>query len=375
MPSTNSIYLGTMSGTSMDGLDIVAVKFTHNQPQSLHQQTIEYPTKLKTLLQSLALRSDATIDEMCKLDTQLGQFYAETINTFIEKNKINRQQIAAIGSHGQTIRHHIDKNTPYTLQIGDPNIIAAQTDLTVVADFRRRDIANGGQGAPLAPAFHHHVFHSDKTDRVIINIGGIANITHLPANHSSPIRGFDTGPGNTLLDTVSQQLLKKSYDKNGDCARRGKIQTNLLQSILKKESYFHQKPPKSTGTDYFSPDWLSNFNLHTLTAPDALATLVELTAISISREIQSLGGSTENCFICGGGAHNGYLLERLSHHLQPRKVATTSQLGVHPDWVEALAFAWLARQTLSLQPGNFPSVTNANKATILGAVHFSHRQL
>ena len=358
----------------MDGLDLVAVKFSNDLPQLLHQQTIQYPDNLRELLQDLALRADATINEMCVLDTQLGQFYAKQINTFIDTSKINHQQIAAIGSHGQTLRHNIQQNTPYTLQIGDPNIIAAQTGITVVADFRRRDLAYGGQGAPLAPAFHNQVFRSHETSRVIINIGGIANITHLPADTSIPVSGFDTGPGNTLLDSLSRQFINQDYDHNGEFARSGKVQPDALQTMLDQEPYFHKKAPKSTGTDYFSPDWINHYRLDRLSAPDAMATLVELTAISLAEGIHSLKSNIKECYVCGGGAHNSYLLERLSYHLQPAKVNSTLQLGIHPDWVEAMAFAWLARQTIMLLPGNMPSVTSAKMPTILGGVYFSHKK-
>jgi anhydro-N-acetylmuramic acid kinase len=363
-----------MSGTSLDGLDIVAVEFHESQPELLHQQTIQYPPELRSLLQQLALNPDATINEMCILDTQLGNFYAEKINHFIDEFNINRQEIVALGSHGQTIRHDIQQNNPYTLQIGDPNIIAAQSGITVVADFRRRDLALGGQGAPLAPAFHNHAFHSDKTNRVIINIGGIANITYLPANNSTPICGFDTGPGNTLLDSLSQQFLNKNFDERGEFARSGEIQTATLQEIIEQEPYFHKKPPKSTGTDYFSPAWLKQFQFDSLSPSDIMATLVELTALSLVKGIQYLESNIDEFFVCGGGAHNNYLMERLSHHLKPGKVKSTISLGIHPDWVEAMAFAWLARQTIKQLPGNLPSVTSAKTPTILGGVYFSHRQ-
>jgi len=372
--NAQTIYLGTMSGTSMDGLDLVAVNFNQKHPGLLHKLNTQYPPSLRKALQSAALRSEATINEMCSLDTQLGQFYASTINHFIAINNIDRRQIAAIGSHGQTLRHNIQKNTPYTLQIGDPNIIAAKTGVTVVADFRRRDLANGGQGAPLAPAFHQQVFQSKETSRAIVNIGGIANITHLPADTSIPVSGFDTGPGNTLLDSLSFKFLNKNFDHDGDFARSGKVQHHTLQSMLDNEPYFQLRPPKSTGTDYFSPDWLNKYEINKLTPPDAMATLVELTAISIANGIKSLKTNIKECFVCGGGAHNSYLLERLSAQLQTVKINSTLQLGIHPDWVEAMAFAWLARQTTLLLPGNLPSVTSAKTPTILGGVYFSQNK-
>jgi len=368
--AARQLFLGTMSGTSLDGLDIVAVEFNENKPELIHQQTTQYPVELRSLLQQLASNPDATVSEMCELDARLGRFYADKINHFIDTNQIERQDIIAIGSHGQTIRHNIQKIHPYTLQIGDPNIIAAETGITVVADFRRRDIALGGQGAPLAPAFHNQVFRSDKTSRVIINIGGIANITFLPADTSIPVSGFDTGPGNTLLDSLSQQFLKKNFDQDGNFARSGKIHTPTLQNMLNQEPYFLQKSPKSTGTDYFSQHWLKHYQLNLLSPPDAMATLVELTAISLVRGIQQLENNIAECFVCGGGAHNGYLMERLSVHLKPGKVDSTITLGIHPDWVEAMAFAWLARQTLKQLPGNLPSVTSAKTPTILGGVYF-----
>ncbi len=364
------IYIGTMSGTSMDGLDLIAVDFNQSQVHLLFSKTIPYPDKLRDELTGIALNPDATINQMCKLDTLLGQFYAATINTFIDTNNINRKDIVAIGSHGQTIRHNIDHDSPYTLQIGDPNIIAAKTGVTVVADFRRRDVALGGQGAPFATAFHNQVFRSDKINRAIINIGGIANITFLPADNNKPVCGFDTGPGNTFLDAISSQFFQEKFDSNGKHARSGKIHTEILKTMLEIEPYFKQNIPKTTGTDYFSPDWLERFQIKDIPPQDIMATLVELTVLNLCNGIQSLPEQIDECYICGGGAHNSYLLERLKHHLQSSSIETTESLGVHPDWVEALAFAWLAQQTMQKKPGNLPSVTNAEKFTILGAVYF-----
>lgn len=363
-----------MSGTSLDGLDLVAVEFNDDFPQLIHSQTTPYPVELQQSLRDLALNDKASVNQMCSLDTQLGQFYAESINTFIKTHNISNHQITAIGSHGQTIRHDTQSSFPYTLQIGDPNIIAAATGVTVVADFRRRDLAHGGQGAPLTPAFHNEVFRSNSSSRCIINIGGIANITHLPSDTTQPVSGFDTGPGNTLLDFLSQQFLNKDYDESGDLARSGKVNTGVLHSILEQEPYFHISPPKSTGTDYFSPAWFNRQGLNTLPVPDAMATLVELTAICIANGIHSIQDNIEKCFVCGGGAHNSFLLERLNLQLGSIKLKSTLQLGIHPDWVEAMAFAWLARQTILLLPGNLPSVTSAKIPTILGGVYFSHRQ-
>ncbi|MBC8209535.1 MAG: anhydro-N-acetylmuramic acid kinase [Gammaproteobacteria bacterium] len=367
------LYLGTMSGTSMDGLDLVAIDFSHNKPVLQHHGHTPYPDELRKNLQHAALNESTTISAACNLDTQLGQFYAQEINLFLDKNSIQRDEIAAIGSHGQTIRHSPQGGFPYTLQIGDPNIIAARTGLNVVADFRRRDLALGGQGAPLTPAFHHEVFLTELNNRAIINIGGIANITLLAADSSIPVTGFDTGPGNTLMDHLSALHLGQNFDRNGNFARSGKVHSAILQNML-TESFFHLKAPKSTGTDHFSPAWLEKHDLNSLSPADAMCTTLELTAASISQSIKMQDTIPDECFVCGGGAHNGFLLERLQHHLRSVKVDTTEKLGISPDWVEATAFAWLARQTMLFLPGNLPSVTNAKYSTILGGVYFSHGQ-
>jgi len=373
-PQTKHLYIGTMSGTSMDGLDLVVIDFEQPRPALLHHDHTPYPVDLREKLQHAALNESTTVSVSCSLDTQLGQFYAQQINLFLDKYGIIRDQIAAIGSHGQTIRHSPDSTFPFTLQIGDPNIIAALTGVNVVADFRRRDLALGGQGAPLAPAFHHEVFRSDLNNRVIINIGGIANVTLLAANPAIPVQGFDTGPGNTLIDYLSKLYLDSNYDMNGNFASGGKVHAETLQNML-SEPYFQKKPPKSTGTDYFAPAWVKQFQLQSLHPADAMCTCLELTAISIAQGIKMLNTLPDECFVCGGGAHNGYLLKRLQHHLSPATVSTTERLGIHPDWVEATAFAWLARQTMHFLPGNLPSVTNAKNSTILGGLYFSHGQL
>ena len=373
--STARIFLGSMTGTSLDGMDLVAVAFVSQQPpQLLHQRFIPYPDDLRSQLLYLCSTPDASISDCCRLDSWLGEFYASSIGDFLTDSNLSASEITALGSHGQTIRHNIASDHPYTLQIGDPNIIAAQTGLTVVADFRRRDVALGGQGAPLAPAFHQQVFHSENTNRAILNIGGIANITHLPANSSLPVTGFDTGPGNTLIDHISQQHLGNRYDQNGESARTGNIIKSLLDEMLDYEPYFAQPHPKSTGTDYFSSHWLRNFELQPVSTPDLLATLTELTAVSISRGLQSLHKETEECYVCGGGVHNKYLMKRLAAHLNNCTLKSTEALGIHPDWIEAMAFAWLAKQTVDFQPGNLPSVTNADRFTVLGGIYHSHRQ-
>lgn len=360
-----------MSGTSLDGLDIAAVNFADNcKPEMLASHYCPYPVPLKQGLSDLITNEHATINEMCALDTRLGHFYADEILKFISANKFSTDEIAALGSHGQTLRHSVEKQPAYTLQIGDPNIIAAKTGLTVVADFRRRDLALEGQGAPLAPAFHASVFRHHVNNRVILNIGGIANITLLPAQGSASILGFDTGPGNTLLDLLSRQLLNKAYDEHGEFARLGSVDKQKLQSAIDNEPYFKAAIPKSTGTDYFSSEWLKRSGILELPPADAMATVLELVATTISRAILNQATNIDECFVCGGGAHNLYLMERIQFFLPNIALHTTSDLGIDPDFVEAMAFAWLAKQTIDQQPGNLPSVTNSQKFTILGAVYY-----
>ena len=367
----DAIYLGAMSGTSMDGLDLVAVTFDAQGIPCLQSSAFEpYPAELKAQLLELAHDANATVDTMCAADVRLGQFYAASINQFIAQQGLERKHIAAIGSHGQTIRHQPSHTYPYTLQIGDPNTIAGRCSIRVVADFRRRDIVLGGQGAPLAPAFHDQVFRSADCDRVILNIGGIANITYLPADSNQPVIGFDTGPGNTLLDSLSRRHFDRDYDRDGEIASRGTPDLELVEAIYAQEAYFHLPSPKSTGTDYFDEAWMQACGLDQLPAADAMASAAELVSVSIARAVKNLGKEIGQIFICGGGAHNLSLRARIAHYLPAAQVATTEQLGIHPGWVEACAFAWLAWRTLNFKAGNLPSVTHAEKFTILGSVHY-----
>lgn len=370
-PGPDSIYIGTMSGTSMDGLDLVAVSFAQSSPhETLATSFTPYPSSLKQRLQTLAWNEQASVNQMCQLDSELGQFYAQEVINFIQKYGLSTQSISAIGLHGQTIRHSVQGPHPYTLQIGDANIVAARTGITVVADFRRKDVALKGQGAPLAPAFHNQVFRSTAVNRAIINIGGIANITFLPADPTKQTVGFDSGPGNTLMDHFCQLKFNCEYDEDGHLASQGKIHPEKIQQVINNEPYFQLPFPKSTGTDYFSPQWLESTGLLELPPKDAITCLAQLTSRSIALALQSVDIEIEEYYLCGGGAHNKYLQQSLQDLLQSNHVHTTEKLGIHPDWVEASAFAWLANQTLQQKPGNLPSVTNAEKFTILGAVYF-----
>lgn len=360
------LYIGLMSGTSIDGIDAVLVDLEHHQPQVIGTHYEKMPENLRKSILELCQPSANEINRMGELDVALGLHFANAAKALLKQHPEAKNHVKAIGSHGQTIRHYPDKK--FTLQIGDPNIIATETGITTIADFRRRDIAEGGQGAPLVPAFHQAVFATDKTNRVIVNIGGIANVTLLPAN-SAQIIGFDTGPGNTLIDAWAESHLQKPQDENGAWASKGIISQSLLENLL-NDPYFKLAPPKSTGREYFNLQWLSNYLANSININDIQTTLVELTAHTIIDAINQHMPDAE-IYICGGGVHNNYLMQRMRALAPKHLIESTQKLGVDPDWVEAIAFAWLAKQTINKKPGNLAAVTGANKQTILGGVYFA----
>ncbi|TAK73566.1 MAG: anhydro-N-acetylmuramic acid kinase [Gammaproteobacteria bacterium] len=355
------LYIGLMSGTSADGIDAALVDFSQTPPVTIATHYQPYSPALREQILALCVQGENEIHRLGELDVVLGSAFAEAVNHLLQQQSLAPSEIKAIGSHGQTVRHAPSR---FTLQVGDPNTIAAKTGITTIADFRRKDIAHGGQGAPLLPAFHHHLFATTKTQRVIVNIGGIANVTLL----SSPIIGFDTGPGNVLMDAWIGLHQQQTHDKDGAWAAQGQVHPALLERLL-ADTYFHLPPPKSTGREYFHLAWLQQY-LETPTPPqDVQATLAELTARSILLSIQK-HQSVGEILICGGGAHNTFLMQRLQQLAEPHyTVDSTQKYGIHPDWVEAIAFAWLARQTLLRQPGNLPSVTGAHQAVILGGIY------
>lgn len=372
MPDTH-YYIGLMSGTSADAIDAALVDFS-NEPVLVGHFTEPLPTDLRQQIHQLSLPGDNEIDRMGDLDRRLGSLFAKAAMDLLDKTGLEANQIRAIGSHGQTIRHRPPQPSSrgFTLQIGDPNLIAEITGITTVADFRRRDMAAGGQGAPLVPAFHRAVFHSPEVGRAIVNIGGIANITWLPAE--GDVIGFDTGPGNGLMDSWINLHQGHRYDRDGQWGDAGQVDGNFLATLL-DDPFFRSPPPKSTGREAFNLDWLQS-NLARLAVPiaaiDVQATLRELTARSIAQDIQRLGGeSAAEVYICGGGAYNQSLMKSLRQHLPQHTIDTTSTLGVDPQWVEAMAFAWLAKQTLNRKSGNLCSVTGAKAEVILGGVYFA----
>lgn len=367
------LYVGLMSGTSLDGIDASLVDFENNKIRLIAFEYLPFPPEIRNTIQRLS-EPDALISlkDYGALDTRLGHLFAVATTSLLAKAKIPASSIMAIGSHGQTIYHAPDIQLPFSLQIGDPNIIAQKTDITTIADFRRRDIAANGQGAPLVPAFHEAVFDHLTEHRCIVNIGGITNITVLPPHRSAQVIGFDTGPGNTLMDLWIKQHRNLAYDKNGAWAKIGTINHGLV-ARLKQDPYFNTLPPKSTGKEYFSLPWLNQkIGSANYKAEDIQASLCFLTAITTCEAIKKYAPLTERVLICGGGIHNDYLLELIQQNLNC-PATSTEPYGIHPDHVEAMAFAWLARQTLNHRPGNLKEVTGANNAVILGGIYQSNQ--
>lgn len=356
-----------MSGTSLDGLDIALVDFSGNQPVLRASELVSYPDTLSQQLTTLCQSESVNFQLLGSTDALLGDFFSKAVLQFLSSNNVDHRQVMAIGSHGQTIHHQPSGDTPFTLQIGDANRLAEKTGIPVVADFRRKDMAAGGQGAPLVPAFHADCFQDEKQNRAIINIGGIANITFLPSGHTQHPLGFDSGPGNTLMNQFCQAFYNQPYDHDALIASSGTVNSELLAAML-NDDYFQQAPPKSTGPEHFSFSWLdSHRTKHPATNEDTLATLCRLSAQSILDALNTLPTCSE-IYICGGGAHNPLLMKTLRVSFNG-SVYTTSKLGIDPDWVEAMAFAWLAKQTVEGLPGNIPSVTGAKKSVVLGAIY------
>jgi anhydro-N-acetylmuramic acid kinase len=362
-------YIGLMSGTSMDAIDAVLVHFKNGNPVILDYRQSPLPADVRQNLESL--NADTTIAEITRLDALLGNLFAEAVHDLLAVSGLEAGSVQAIGSHGQTVLHLPEDPNPRTLQIGDPARIAVLTGIPTVADFRRNDIAAGGQGAPLAPAFHAWRFRDPDSDRVVLNIGGMANITVLPADPHTAVTGFDTGPGNVLMDGWVHSHLGHEYDRKGEWAATGRCHPPLLTALL-NDPYFLKVPPKSTGRDDFNMQWLKTRLASTGTAPppaDVQATLLELTARSICDAITLYAPATREVLVCGGGVHNAALMRRLGELLTGRTVTSTEAYGVPPDAVEAVTFAWLAKCRIENRPANLPSVTGAKRPVPLGAIY------
>lgn len=376
-PKPSTLYIGLMSGTSLDSIDAALVDIKDGQCTLIDFIEHPIPAALRQQLISLCQPGNNEIDSMGEADSHLGKIFSAAVLSLLKKSGKTSQDIAAIGSHGQTIRHRPTAAHAFTLQIGDPNTIAHQTQITTVADFRRRDVAAGGQGAPLAPAFHRAFFGSKQQNRAIINIGGIANITYLGSD--GDYLAYDTGPGNTLLDAWINEIQQLNYDHDGEWANAGAINSSLLSHLL-SHPYFSQGLPKSTGREDFNLSWLkSSLDNISLPPEDIQATLLELTAQSIVSAVNSLPRPVTEIYICGGGAHNKTLMSRLcaltatshEHKRSPQtpKIKNTQELGIAAEWVEAAAFAWLSKQTIEGNSGNLRRATGASSEVILGAIY------
>jgi len=371
------LFLGLISGTSADGIDAALVRFAddgeHAPCELVAGRTFPWEGALRARLVHLGQGGDCTsLDDFGALDVQVARAFAEAALALLDAAGVAPPAVRAIGSHGQTVRHRPETRFPFTLQIGDGNVIAERTGITTVADFRRRDVAAGGHGAPLLPALHAALLHSPDESRAVLNLGGIANLTLLPrASQDSPgdVRGFDTGPANALLDAWCERHTGASFDAGGAFAARGRVDDALLAQLL-ADPWFAQSPPKSTGREQFHLDWLqARLGQASPTPEDVQATLLELTAATIADALRATQPGTARVLACGGGVHNPQLLQRIAARLPGVVVESTAVHGVDPDFVEAMGFAWLARQTLASRPGNLPTVTGARGPRVLGAIH------
>ncbi|MBS0383352.1 MAG: anhydro-N-acetylmuramic acid kinase [Proteobacteria bacterium] len=366
MGAAARLHLGLISGTSADGIDAALVRFAPGL-EIIAAHTFDWSDDLRARIFALARNQAAiTLDDYGRLDTEIGEAFAEAALALLRVAGVEPGAVAALGSHGQTVCHRPGKPFPFSLQIGDPNVIAERTGIVTVADFRRADVAAGGQGAPLLPALHAAVLADPVIPRAVLNLGGIANLTLLVPG--KPVLGFDTGPANCLLDAWSQRVHGTPRDEGGVWARSGHLDTALLHRLL-DDPYFAAPPPKSTGREVFNLDWLDARLLQGHAPQDVQATLLQLSARSIADALHAHAPEIREVYACGGGVHNDVLMGALRIALPGARVDTTAVLGLDPDFVEAAGFAWLARARLEGVPGNLPSVTGARGPRVLGAVY------
>jgi anhydro-N-acetylmuramic acid kinase len=366
---SGALYLGLISGTSADGIDAALVRFAgeDGEPQLVFGRTYPWQPALRARLIELGQKSALlTLDDLGELDVRIGRAFAQAARDALADSGTPAAAVAAIGSHGQTLRHRPQGEFPYTLQLGDPSTIAERSGVRVVADFRRRDVAAGGHGAPLVPALHAALLHDAREDRAVLNLGGIANFTLLPARGS--VRGFDTGPANGLMDAWCLRHTGAGFDRDGAFAAGGRVDEALLARLL-DEAWFALPPPKSTGRDQFHLDWVEARLAGGEAAADVQATLLALSVRTIAAALRAAQPGTARVIACGGGVHNAALMAALADALPGIVVESTAAHGIDPDFVEAMAFAWMARETLLGRPGNVSSVTGAQGARVLGGVY------
>ncbi len=372
MEPADLLYLGLISGTSADGIDAALVSFDNNAPRLLLGLTHPWPEELRRQILGVAQgEQPVDLDQLGRLDVAMGHGFAEAARHALREAGVAPNRVRAIGSHGQTLRHRPTGNHPFSLQLGDPSVIAEQSGIDVVADFRRADVAAGGQGAPLLPAMHAMLLGRPGETRVVLNLGGIANITCLGADGS--VLGFDTGPANGLMDAWCARHRGEPFDRDGRFAAEGVADEALLHALL-EDPYFALAPPKSTGREHFHLAWLDRLLAgRAVAAADVQATLLELSARSVADAVARHAPATRRVLACGGGVHNRMLMDRLAMRLAPAELQSTASYGVDPDFLEAMAFAWLARQRLLERPGNLPAVTGARGPRVLGAVYLASR--
>lgn len=364
---SEQLLIGMLSGTSRDGVDAVLVNLNGDAMDMLHASCTPYPVAIKQTLDQLLETGQSPNEKLASLlDDNLGRFYARLAQNLVNEAGMEMCDISAIGSHGQNVWHQPSGDNPRSVQLGNGPLIARNTGTTVVNNFRAADVQAGGQGAPLAPLLHRHLFHSDIENRAILNIGGIANLTLLPTN--GKVLGFDCGPGNCLMDAWSKRHLQQGYDKDGNWARKGEVHSSLLKRLL-KEPYFDLLPPKSTGLELFNLNWLEKSLLGSSVRPvDVQATLAELTAKSVAANLES-PVNADRLLVCGGGVHNRFLMRRLAANLPDVIVEPTTRFGAAPDWIEGLLFAWLAKQRLAGNVQDTRHITGARQAVLLGEIH------
>ena len=359
-----NLYIGLMSGTSMDGIDAAVIDISSNK--LLCGITKEYTAETKILLNLLLQGKDLSLASICQLNTLIGRDFAAVTNELLQKAKLSPADICAIGSHGQTVCHNTKNAIPYTLQLGCGHVISSLTGITVVADFRTRDLVNGGQGAPFAPLYHQELFQKANEPVAVVNIGGIANISFIEAN--KPTTGWDIGPGNCLMDVWIAKHQDKSYDADGAWAKQGNVIQLLLGQLL-ADSFILQSTPKSIGKEYFSLSWLESYLKPEYKAVDVQTTLLAFTAQTIADTVIQAKKPVKQLYLCGGGTHNLYLHQVLTDLLPGIAVQSIAEVGVSPDFLEAMMFAWLAAQTINQKPVDLSAITGSKKPAILGAIY------
>ncbi len=361
---SEALYLGLISGTSMDGVDAALIQRAGNATALVAAITTPYPAELARELRHAAT-GNGNYEVLGRLDVAVGEAFAAVAHNLLVRAGVSATEVAAIGSHGQTVLHRPDLG--FSIQIGDPARIAQRTGIITVADFRRADLGAGGEGAPLAPAFHKAIFSDAHETRAVLNLGGISNLTLL--RPGEPVLAFDVGPANTLLDAIARQVIGTPFDRDGKLAATGNIHRGLLEALL-ADPWFARLPPKSTGPEYFNLEWVRRHQgADSLSPADLAATLVEVGARAVADALRNTSTTVRGLYCCGGGVHNPVMMARLVSNLPGVQIMTTETLGVNPDYVEAMCFAWLAGERLSGRAGNLPSVTGARRSVPLGTIH------